>query len=387
MRGFKDNIPPVSRGIDYVQRVFQLCSDKFGCDMVDLPIVEDADLYFRTSGDASDVCNKELFEVRRWKGDFEGWALRPEGTASCMRAIKEANFMQSARAARFAYFGPMFRYNRPQKGRYRQFLQAGWEFIGQKGAASDCEIILGAVEFLRTFGFDFTLEINSIGSAQDRRLYRAELAKMLSLDEGADPLKVLDKAENFDNIPKMKLNPEDAADFEKLRYLLAKSGLEARGVKVVHNPYLVRGLDYYNSTVFELKAVETGQTVLAGGRYDGLMEQIGGDFVPAVGFAAGVDRIVDHMGFVYDNKKVALIALDSHDYALKLAAKIRSEYDFGCVVYWNLDLAKALRECDKQGYEWVVICGQNEANSGQFLVKNLRTQNQEIRKFDLPFSL
>lgn len=376
MRGFKDNIPPLSYAIEHVRLIFEKHCKKFGCDMVDLPLVEESDLYFRTSGDASDVCNKELFEVRKWKGEFQQWVLRPEGTASCMRAIKEASLMQAHRQVRLSYFAPMFRYNRPQKGRYRQFLQAGWEFVGQKGAASDCEVILGAVEFIKQFGFDFVVEINSIGSAEDRRIYRSELREKLNLDEDTDPLKILDKADNFDSIPQMKLSQVDSAEFQTLCDLLTKNG-----VKFKHNPYLVRGLDYYNSVVFEIKACESGQTVLAGGRYDGLMEQIGGQATSAIGFAAGVDRIIEHMNYQHENHKIALIALDNAEYALLLAKKIREEYENGCVVYWNLDLSKALRECDKQNYEWVIICGENEAANNEYILKNLRLKTEERRKF------
>jgi histidyl-tRNA synthetase len=182
MRGFKDNLPPISYAIEHVRKVFAKYSMLYGCNMIDLPLVEEADLYFRTSGDASDICNKELFEVRKYKGDFKNWVLRPEGTASCMRAIHEANLMQDAKLLKFAYFDHMFRYNRPQHGRYRQFLNAGWEFVGIEGAEIDCELILGAKQFLDEFNLEYALEINSIGSCEDRKTYRNILAKHFKLE-------------------------------------------------------------------------------------------------------------------------------------------------------------------------------------------------------------
>lgn len=385
MRGFKDNIPPSSYGIDYVRCVFEKVSRQYGLDFIDMPIVEEASLYFRTSGDASDVCNKELFEARKYKGEFEDWVLRPEGTASCMRAIMEANFLQNQKFAKFAYFAPMFRYNRPQKGRYRQFLQAGWELIGMPGAAVDCELILGASEFLSQFNLKCVLEINSIGSASDRATYRDILRAKMNLGQEIDPLKVLDKAERIDeDIPVLAINNDDAREFEKLQNMLSKQSLAQYGIEVIHNPYLVRGLDYYNSTVFEFKV--NGQAVLAGGRYDGLMQQIGGASVPATGFGAGVERIVENMEYQYINKNLAIIPVDANEYALHVAKMLREKKDIfdtnnnsllqlddytGCVIFWELSLKKALQEADKQGYRYVVIAGANEAERNMFMLKDL----------------
>jgi len=385
MRGFKDNIPPISYGIDYVRRVFEKVSCKYGLDFIDMPVVEEASLYFRTSGDASDVCNKELFEARKYKGEFEDWVLRPEGTASCMRAIMEANFMQQQKFAKFAYFAPMFRYNRPQKGRYRQFLHAGWELIGMSGAAVDCELILGASEFLSNFNLKCVLEINSIGSSSDRAIYRDILSKKMNLDQGIDPLKVLDKAQKIDaDIPSLAINDDDAREFEKLQNMLSKQALSQYGIEIVHNPYLVRGLDYYNSTVFEFKV--NGQAVLAGGRYDGLMQQIGGGSVPATGFGAGVDRIVESMEYQHINQNIAIIPVDANEYALYVAKQLREKKNIfdinnnsllklddytGCVIFWQLSLKKALQEADKQGYRYVVIAGANEAEQNTFVLKDL----------------
>ncbi len=379
MRGFKDNIPPISYAIEYVQKVFQEHSKLFGCDFVDMPVVEESDLYFRTSGDASDVCNKELFEVRKWQGEFESWVLRPEGTASCMRAVKEHSLLQHYRFLRLAYFAPMFRYNRPQKGRYRQFLHAGWEFIGQE--VGDLEVIIGAVEFIKKFNIDITLEINSIGTANDRTQYRKQLREFFNLDDQTDPLKILDKSEDFSNIPHMEINKGDADNFNRLKELLQENEIQ-----FVHNPYLVRGLDYYNALVFELKAKSTNQTILAGGRYDGLMEQIGGSKVCAIGFAAGVDRIIEHMEYNHVNEKIAIIGLDNEQYTLQVAKKLRTS-GHSCVVFWNLDLKKALSEANKQKYKYVVICGEKEAKEQTFIVKNLEDRTEFSASLYAPFDL
>ena len=395
MRGFKDNIPPASYAIEHVRNMFEKVSKLYGCDFVDMPLVEEAQLYFRTSGSASDVCNKELFEVRKYKGEFEDWVLRPEGTASCMRAINEANFMQDHKFARLAYFAPMFRYNRPQKGRYRQFLQAGWEFMGVPGAEIDYEMILGACEFLNMLGLKYTLQINSIGNAQDRQEYRALLSKVMKLDEGQDPLKMLDKAEqinhgidngNDNDIPKISVNADDKQEFDKLCNMLAKNN-----IAIEHNPYLVRGLDYYNATVFEIKVGD--QTVLAGGRYDGLMQQIGGKYLPATGFGAGVEGIVENMHFAYTNKNIGIISIDENDYAMQVASKIRAhvnmlceeskmELDYsGCIIFWNMQLKKALQEADKQGFRYIIIVGETEKKSNIFRFKDLVERKEYCCRF------
>ncbi len=394
MRGFKDNIPPVSYAIEHVRSVFEKISKLYGCDFIDMPLVEQAQLYFRTSGESSDVCNKELFEVRKYKGEFEDWVLRPEGTASCMRAIKEASFMQKQRFGRFAYFAPMFRYNRPQKGRYRQFLHAGWELIGISGAQIDCEMIVGACEFLSACNLDYIVEVNSIGSAKDRCEYRKLLAKMMQLEEGTDPLKVLDKAETIgEDIPQMSINLEDAREFEKLCAMLS-----ANNIKFTHNPYLVRGLDYYNSTVFEIKI--NGTTVAGGGRYDGLMEQIGGAHLPAIGFAAGIERIIENIAYEHKNKNIAIVSVAEDEYVMHLTSRLRaraslqcedkefasssfsSNYqESGCVIFWGMSLKKALQEADKQGYRYVVIAGEFERSTQQFILKDLVERKEYLCRF------
>lgn len=388
MRGFKDIIPPDSYQFEYIRSVFEKTSALYGCDFVQLPLVEEADLYFRTSGENSDVCNKELFEVRKYKGEFENWVLRPEGTASCMRAIADSAFMQKQKCLRWAYLWPMFRYNRPQKGRYRQFFQAGWEFIGQSGPEVDYEVILGAASMLDELGVKYTLELNSIGSAQDRHVYRKQLSDYLNLEEGQDPLKILDKAENIPlDTPLMNINSDDAVSFDKLCNMLSK-----KGIAFLHNQFLVRGLDYYNSTVFEFK-VEEGQTVLAGGRYDGLMEQLGKQRVPAVGFGLGVERIAEYFEYQHINKNIAVIPVDTSEYGAYVAECLRAHkilvandkqvnFDYkGCFIFWNLDLKKALQEAIKQGYKYAAICGSSEAAENIVIIKDLEKHEQFVCKF------
>lgn len=384
MRGFKDILPPESYKIQYIKDIFSKISKSYAADFIDLPIVEDASLYFRTSGADSDVCNKELFEVRKYKGEFENWVLRPEGTASCIRAIMEQNFMQENKFARFAYCMPMFRYNRPQKGRYRQFTQVGWEFLGSSSPGIDFELIQGAIEFIKHFNLEFTLEINSIGSKEDRKKYREILSKHFQTEK--DPLKILDKLDehpevNPDLIPTMDINEKDDKHFQELLSLLDKNN-----IKYIKNPYLVRGLDYYNSTVFEIKE-KNGQTILAGGRYDYLMQQLAknsssNNLLPAIGFSASPERLANYVDYDYVNQKIALIVLDSIEYGLSVAQKIRKEYDLGCFVIYELDLKKALAYASKKDFETVIIAGSQEKANNEIIIKNLKNRTEQIQKFD-----
>lgn len=369
MRGFNEIAPNDSYFFEKIRKEFELTTNLYGYDFVYLNLVEEADLYFRTSGIESDVCNKELFEVRRYKDEFRNWVLRPEGTASCMRFLKETNYLNDKKEAKFAYFGPMFRYNRPQKGRYRQFFHAAWEYIGNDSIYVDLETILGACEFLDKFDMKYELQINSIGSSSDRAEYRKVLAKVFDISEG-DPLKILDKAENYENIPKMQINEKSAQKFEQLCLFLKN-----HGINFVINPYLIRGLDYYNDLVFEF--VVNNQTVLAGGRYDSLMEQIDGPKTPAVGFAAGIDRIMIHANYQHINEKIAVIQLDETLFVFDVLKKLR-KMNKNVVAFYNItNLKKILSFLAKENYEFVAIVGKTEEEKKSVVIKNLKNFEQK----------
>jgi histidyl-tRNA synthetase len=195
----------------------------------------------------------------------------------------------------------------------------------------------------------------------------------------------LDKAQSFENIPTMELNTQDMKEFYSLQQMLKDNN-----VAFQHNPYLVRGLDYYNSTVFEFKV--NNQAVLAGGRYDHLMEQLGGKYTPATGFGAGVDRIINNISYNYVNKKIGIISLNQNEYAQQIAQKLRFgqkliienkpiDLDFeGVIVFWLLDLKKALYQANKEGYRYIIICGDDEAKAGTFILKDLNDSSQKIAK-------
>jgi len=367
VKGFKAYSGNEASVLNYIISKFLKLSKLHGFKTVHLPLVEEVELYLRTSGEASDVCNKELFEVHRYGDKSRGWVLRPEGTAGCMQMVKEQSLMQDNHELRLAYHGPMFRYNRPQAGRYRQFSQLGWEYIGVSDYHSDFEVIKACVDFLKDLNIDFEIEINSICDSNDRKNYRKELKEFYNLDDSQDPLKVLDKAENFDNVPKMKINEKDRNHFEGLKVLLEKSG-----IKFTINPFLVRGLDYYNSTVFEFKSKlrESQGSLLGGGRYDYLMEQIGGKHTPAIGFSIGLERLLLEFNQEIENDLVVIASLDAPDFALKVADDLRKE-GTACVIWKGTDLSKILKKAVSSKIKRVAIAGEKEEKAGKVVWKEL----------------
>jgi len=278
----------------------------YGYEEIRFPVVEKTELFSRSIGEVTDIVEKEMYTFEDRNGD--SLTLRPEGTASCVRACIENGLLHN-QTQRLWYIGPMFRHERPQKGRYRQFHQIGVEAFGMSGPDIDAELILLTARLWRNVGLDnLELQINSLGSSKSRAKYRDILVAYLSkhesqLDEDSkrrlttNPLRILDSKnpdlkDVISNAPKLQdhLDEVSLAHFQGLRNILDHLGISYR-----INPQLVRGLDYYNQTVFEWVTTELGAqgTVCAGGRYDGLVEQLGGKDTPAAGFALGLERLVE----------------------------------------------------------------------------------------------
>ena len=306
VRGMNDLLPEDSSVWQQVESVLRQTLSSFGYSEVRMPIVEKTGLFCRAIGEVTDVVEKEMYTFEDRSGD--SLSLRPEGTAGCVRACLEHNLIYN-QEQRLWYMGPMFRHERPQKGRYRQFHQTGCEVFGLKGPDIDAEIIMMTASIWKKLGIadKLHLEINSLGSAQERKAYRDELVKFLEahfddLDEDSkrrthtNPLRVLDTkdekvGEILKDAPRLRdfFGEETLAHFNKLLSLL-----DDAGIKYVINDRLVRGLDYYNLTVFEwvTDALGAQGTVCGGGRYDSLVEQLGGTPTPAVGFGLGMERLI-----------------------------------------------------------------------------------------------
>ncbi|WP_426461458.1 histidine--tRNA ligase [Mycoplasma hafezii] len=318
IKGTKDYNPVDYEVKKYIQTVFEETVNKFGFLMIETPIFESSSLFKRSVGDDSDIVNKEMYEFKD-KGDRD-ICLRPEGTASFVRALIE-NKWYGTSWDKFAYFGPMFRYEQPQKGRYRQFYQAGVEFVGEKNYLKDAEVVLMAQILLNHLDVDTKLKINTIGDKESRKYYEIALKKyfepfkdQLSKDsqmrlEKGGVLRILDdkvdaKLECVKNAPKIKdyLSNDSKEYFEKLTNVLKDWDID---FEISHE--LVRGLDYYDEFVFEFVSTDSNtgsqSTLIGGGRYSNLIKELDGPELSSVGFGFGVDRLISIIGekFIKEN--------------------------------------------------------------------------------------
>jgi len=377
--------------------------DSYGYQEVRLPIIESTSLFARSIGEVTDIVEKEMYTFNDRSDD--SLSLRPEGTAGCVRAAVQHNLISTQQ--RLWYTGPMFRYERPQKGRQRQFNQLGVEVFGVGTPDLDAELLLMCRALWRDLGIEdaLTLEINSIGNSEARSAYRDALVEYLSarkeqLDEDSqrrlesNPLRILDSknAETqalLDGAPQMLdyLDEESLADFEILRDML-----EAAGVKYVINQRLVRGLDYYNKTVFEwtTNALGAQGTVCGGGRYDGLVAQFGGRDTSGAGFAIGLERLVlllDAMGQqASDTLDIFVITVDraAQIHALPRIEALRSALP-NLAIQVNLgggSFKSQFKRADKSGARYALVYGESEVSSNSVTLKPLRGEGEQATFLD-----
>lgn len=396
IRGMNDCLPQDTPVWQYVEQVLRNTVASYGYSEIRFPIVEMTELFKRSIGEVTDIVEKEMYTFADRNGD--SLTLRPEGTACCVRAGNEHGLLYN-QEQRLWYTGPMFRHERPQKGRYRQFHQFGLEAFGIASADIDAEVIILSARLWQQLGLTpfVKLELNSLGSTEARAAYRDALVAYLEqhkalLDEDSlrrmysNPLRVLDSknpalADVLARAPQLAqyLDDESAAHFERLKQLLTQAGIEFSV-----NPRLVRGLDYYNKTVFEWVTTELGAqgTVCAGGRYDGLVEQLGGKATPAVGFALGLERLVlllQTLGLVPVLPAAADIYLmtlgdNAELAALSVAERLRSALpDKRIMVHCGGgNLKKQMKRADKSGASIGLILGDDELAREEIAIKWLR---------------
>jgi histidyl-tRNA synthetase len=372
----------------------------YGYGEIETPIFEFSEVFHRTLGETSDVVSKETYTFPDRGG--ESLTLRPEGTAGVARAFVSEGMAQNL-PLKFYYSGPMFRYERPQKGRYRQFKQIGVECLGIESALADVECLALAWDLLSQIGISQKchLEINTLGDSESRAKYRDALVEYFSLYKeqlSADskmrleknPLRILDSKDEGDRAliakaPLMEnfLNAESKKFFNDVT-----QGIEALGIPYKVNSKLVRGLDYYCHTVFEFVTTELGAqgTVLAGGRYDGLVEMMGGPKTPGVGWAAGIDRLADLVPAEKYTVTVPLLAVIPADdigekEALKVAHKLRL-VGFKSELLISGKMGKRFQKADKMGASHALVLGESEVTSGKIAVKELKTGTQENVSLD-----
>lgn len=372
---------------------------QYGYEEIRTPIVEKTELFARSIGEVTDIVEKEMYTFADRNGD--SLTMRPECTASCVRAGIEHGLFNGS-SSRLWYTGPMFRHERPQKGRYRQFYQLGAEVFGIPGPEADAELILLTARFLKAIGLsDIQLELNSLGTPESRQAHRELLVEYLrahetELDDDSrrrmetNPLRVLDtKNPALQGIaeaaPKLSdhLDTESSEHFDALRAML-----EAAGLSYVLNPRLVRGLDYYTKTVFEWTTQSLGAqgTVCGGGRYDGLVEQIGGPVTPGVGFSMGIERLVELMRLgdtpLPDESPdlfLAAVGEGTAAQALALSERIRSEVPNIKVV---VDAGPGgfrgkLKRADRSKARYALILGADEIAEQRATLKPLRTNDDQ----------
>ncbi|EWH12349.1 histidyl-tRNA synthetase [Catenovulum agarivorans DS-2] len=401
IRGMNDCLPAQTPVWQKVESVLRNVVSRYGYSEIRMPIVEMTELFKRSIGEVTDIVEKEMYTFEDRNGD--SLTLRPEGTASCVRAGNEHGLLYN-QIQRLWYMGPMFRHERPQKGRYRQFHQFGVETFGMQGPDIDAEVIAMTARFWQEFGIadKVKLELNSLGSNEERAEYRDALVNFLQkhesiLDEDckrrmvSNPLRVLD-TKNADIQAVLKDAPslsdyfgdESKAHFEGLC-----ARLEALGIEYTINSRLVRGLDYYNHTVFEWVTDSLGAqgTVCAGGRYDGLVEQLGGKSTPAVGFAMGLERLVllmETLGLDKDVRKAVdvFVVMLGEQAELKAPAVIEQLRD--CLPDVRIQLncgggnfKKQFKKADKSGADIALVFGEQEIIESKVTIKPLRSNEEQ----------
>ncbi|MEE4484658.1 histidine--tRNA ligase [Serratia ficaria] len=401
IRGMNDYLPEDTALWQRIEGTLKQVLGGYGYSEIRLPIVEQTPLFKRAIGEVTDVVEKEMYTFEDRNG--ESLTLRPEGTAGCVRAGIEHGLLYN-QEQRLWYIGPMFRYERPQKGRYRQFNQLGVEVFGLQGPDIDAELILLTARWWRALGIaeHVRLELNSIGSLEARANYRDALVAFLeqhveALDEDckrrmySNPLRVLDSKNPevqtlLNDAPRLSeyLDEGSRAHFAGLCELLAQAG-----IPYTINERLVRGLDYYNRTVFEWVTTSLGAqgTVCAGGRYDGLVEQLGGRATPAVGFAMGLERLVLLVQAVNPAFKapstidvyVISSGAGAQSAAMQLAEQVRDAAPQLKLMtnYGGGNFKKQITRADKWGARVALILGENEVAAQQVVVKDLRSGEQE----------
>ncbi|MCS5560329.1 MAG: histidine--tRNA ligase [Marinobacter nauticus] len=410
IRGMNDILPDQTPVWQYVESTVRRVLGQYGYQEIRMPVVEHTELFKRSIGEVTDIVEKEMYTFEDRNGD--SLTLRPEGTAGCVRAAEEHGLLFN-QTRRLWYTGPMFRHERPQKGRYRQFHQIGVECFGMAGPDIDAELLILTARLWSALGLSdhARLEINSIGTSDSRKVYRQALVAYLEqyqdkLDDDSkrrlttNPLRILDSKdpatrEILQGAPSLDdyLDDESRQHFEQL-----KAMLDAAGVAYTVNPALVRGLDYYGKTVFEWITDSLGAqgTICAGGRYDGLVEQLGGKPTVAVGFAMGLERLIllletlelvpEH---VNNQADVYVTAMGDQAVgpAMALAETLRNELPGRIVVSHcgGGSFKSQMKKADRSGARFAVILGENEVAQATAGLKPLRDDQpqQEIAQADL----
>lgn len=398
VRGTQDLLGQELQRHRHIVRVTEGLAQRYGYAPIETPLFESTNVFKRTLGETSDVVGKEMYTFLDRGG--EEITLRPEGTAGVVRAVITEGLTQSM-PLKFIYAGAMMRYERPQKGRRRQFHQVGVEFLGAAHPLADVETIALGYEVLKALAVAdrVALHINTLGDQVSRQRYKEALIAYFSAHKGElsadslvrldkNPLRILDSKESCDQeiVESAPVFSEYMTAESQVFFETVCTALTASGIPYIHNTRLVRGLDYYNHTAFEFLTTDLGAqgTVLAGGRYDGLMAQMGGPEVPGVGWALGIERLalmIDDVPLPICDVSVVPVGTDApQSQAFQLAQHLR-EGGLSVDMLFSGAMGKRLKHADKIGAKFALIFGETEQQENQILVRCLTTSTQE--KVDL----
>lgn len=392
-KGVSEYVPPRSAAFEFVRECLIEPARKAGYQLIELPVFEDTELFTRGVGESTDVVSKEMYTFQD-RGD-RSITLRPEGTAGVMRAVIEHGLDRGQLPAKLWYSGQFFRAERPQAGRYRQFYQVGIEAIGLDDAAIDAEVIAIADAGFKAIGLSkYRLEITSLGDSQSRAAHRVDLVKFISsmsLDEATsarvalNPLRLFDdkRPEIRDAMAKAPLLIDYLNESSRSHFEQVQRYLDVLGISYTLNPRMVRGLDYYTGTTFEfvhdLLGAQSG--IGGGGRYDGLMAELGGQALSGIGFGLGVDRallaaeaegVINETAFVSD---LFIIPLGdaAKEMAMKIAGELRSADKSVEIAFGDRALKGAMKGADKSGARYVIVLGDSEISSATVELKEMKT--------------
>lgn len=397
VRGTRDLLPETKQVFRSIEAKAYKLAQNYGYKEIETPIFEFSDVFHRSLGETSDAVSKETYTFLDRGGD--SITLRPEGTAGVVRAYVSEGLAQH-NPNKLYYYGPMFRYERPQKGRYRQFYQIGVEILGLDNPQADIECLDLAWNFLKSIGLSakIKLEINTLGDPESRQNYRKALVNFLTpfkdqLSEDSkirfekNPMRILDSKDENDkkiiaNAPQMK---DFLTDSAKSFFDQVITGLNLLEIPYTINPKLVRGLDYYCHTVFEFVTTELGAqgAVLAGGRYDGLVEMLGGQKTPGIGWASGVDRLADLIATLpqTDDQKnpISIIALGDKaiNQGLKIASQLRSQNKY-CEVFLSGNFKKKLERANKLKTSKAILIFEQDNGQFEYKIKDFSTGDEAV---------
>jgi histidyl-tRNA synthetase len=404
VRGMRDLLPIDQTYWKQTYGIAENLANAYGFDRIDTPMVEETSLFVRGVGRATDIVEKELYSWETPSG--ESLTLRPEGTASAVRAYVQHGMLNMPQPVRLWYMGPMFRHDRPQAGRFRQFYQAGYEVIGDADPVIDAQLIILGWNFLKGLGIDATVRINSLGTPESRTNYknalvayfRSKKAKLSEDDKKRllkNPLRLLDSKDPA--VQELKAEAPQIIDWldeeSKAHFMRVLEFLDEVGVPYQLDPYLVRGLDYYSKTVFEWYASsddqELAQTALGGGgRYDYLVEQLGGRPTPAAGMSLGLDRIVSRLKEKnppppeYRPGHVDVFLAQLGEMGRKKALALFEEFrEAGIPVgeaFSKANIKAQMEVAHKRGAKWAIVIGQKEVLDGTVQIRDMDAGSQEI---------